>query len=220
MEPTENNFEQPVEQAAQPATSTYQMTYARFWARYAAAFIDGIILFAVSFIIGFVFGFVAEAAGLEGEIGEILSTIISIIVGWIYFIYLTHTKQATIGKKALHLKVVDESGTRLTLGKIILRETIGKIISAIIIYVGYIMAAFTEKKQGLHDIMAKSVVVSDPNNPPSKGLIITSIVLTVVVPVLIIGVLSTVVLSSLNEAREKAQQSQATTTPDFENSPL
>ncbi|MEH2462295.1 RDD family protein [Nostoc sp.] len=39
-------------------------------------------------------------------------------------------------------------------------QTSSKIISGLILLIGYIMAAFTEKKQALHDIIAGTLVVN------------------------------------------------------------
>jgi uncharacterized RDD family membrane protein YckC len=60
---------------------------------------------------------------------------------------------------ALGIKVTDLSGERIGFGKATGRY-FGKIISGLILLIGYIMVAFTEKKQGLHDMMAGCLVVS------------------------------------------------------------
>jgi uncharacterized RDD family membrane protein YckC len=72
------------------------------------------------------------------------------------------SRQATVGKIALGLRVTDLNGERITF----LRATgryFGKIISGMILYIGFIMAAFTEKRQALHDLMAECLVVSNPS---------------------------------------------------------
>ena len=66
--------------------------------------------------------------------------------------------QATLGKKVLGLVVVDENGQRISLAKGIGRY-FGKILSALIVLIGFIMVAFTEKKQGLHDMLAGTLVL-------------------------------------------------------------
>ncbi|MER3416968.1 MAG: hypothetical protein C4297_12250 [Gemmataceae bacterium] len=67
--------------------------------------------------------------------------------------------QATLGKMALGITVTDLEGNRIGFGKATGRF-FGKIISALIFYIGFVMAAFTEKKQGLHDMMAGCLVVN------------------------------------------------------------
>ena len=65
--------------------------------------------------------------------------------------------QATLGKMAMSIVVTDISGNRVSFGRATGRH-FAKIISAIILYIGYLMIAFTEKKQGLHDIIADTLV--------------------------------------------------------------
>lgn len=60
---------------------------------------------------------------------------------------------------ALGIKVTDMSGNRVSFGKATGRY-FGKFISALILSIGFIMVAFTEKKQGLHDMMAGCLVVN------------------------------------------------------------
>jgi uncharacterized RDD family membrane protein YckC len=65
--------------------------------------------------------------------------------------------QATLGKRAMNLIVADESGNRLSIQQALIRN-ISRIVSGIICLIGYFMAFFTEKKQALHDIIAKTNV--------------------------------------------------------------
>jgi len=70
----------------------------------------------------------------------------------------SRAQQATLGKRVLGLKVTDEAGQRINFGRASGRHW-GKILSGIICNIGYIMAAFTERKQALHDLIAKTLVV-------------------------------------------------------------
>ena len=65
--------------------------------------------------------------------------------------------QGTFGKKMLGLKVVNDSGGKISMGQSWIRY-LGYIVSSIF-YVGYIMAAFTDRKRALHDMMADTYVV-------------------------------------------------------------
>jgi len=79
---------------------------------------------------------------------------------WLYFALMeSSSKQATLGKMALSIIVTDMNGNRLTFGRATGRY-FGKIISGMILMIGYIMAGFTEKKQALHDIIAGCLVVN------------------------------------------------------------
>ena len=77
---------------------------------------------------------------------------------WLYFAIMeSSAKQGTLGKMAVGLVVTDKRGKRLTFGRATGRY-FAKWISGKILIIGYIMAAFTEKKQALHDIIAGTMV--------------------------------------------------------------
>ena len=81
------------------------------------------------------------------------------IVGFAYFAYLeSSSRKATFGKEAIGLIVTNMDGSQLTFQQASIRY-IGKLLSLITLYVGFIMIGFTEKKQGLHDMIAKTLVV-------------------------------------------------------------
>ena len=98
--------------------------------------------------------------GIAGILGSVTGLIVVVaILGWLYFALMESSKtQATLGKMALGLKVTDLEGNRISFGRATGRY-FGKIISGMIIYIGYILAGLTEKKQALHDIMASCLVV-------------------------------------------------------------
>ena len=90
---------------------------------------------------------------------ELLGGMIGFLVGWLWFTIPESSKwQATVGKKMLGLKVTDENGERIGFGRANARYW-SKIISFLVLCVGYLMVAFTERKQGLHDKIAGTLVV-------------------------------------------------------------
>jgi len=122
--------------------------YASFGKRLIAILIDGVLLFAVNFVIGLILP------------SAILGTIISLGLGIAYFAYFESSeKQATIGKSAMGIKVIDTEGGRLSVTKAALRY-IGRIVSACTFFIGFLIMLFTEKKQTLHDMIASSLVVN------------------------------------------------------------
>ncbi|AZB41576.1 RDD family protein [Bacillus sp. FJAT-42376] len=126
--------------------------YAGFWVRFGAYLIDGVIFLIIFGIPSFLL--------IGGD--PAANTAIRLFIGTLsalYVILMPTTKwQGTIGKKLLGLKIVDENGGRLTAGRAVLRY-IGQIISALVLYIGFIMAAFTNRKRALHDMMAHTYVV-------------------------------------------------------------
>ncbi len=134
--------------------------YAGFWKRFGAAIVDGFILMVVGFIIGgfigFVYGSATGGAAGAGPIGNLFG----LILGWLYYAFMeSSSTQGTLGKMALGIKVTGLSGHPISFGRATGRH-FGKIISTIILLIGYLMVAFTAKKQGLHDMMAGCLVVN------------------------------------------------------------
>ena len=115
---------------------------AGFWIRFLAVIIDMIIILPVSF------GLV-----MVGDPG-----IIGLIFGLFYQIYLpTSDMMGTPGKYIVGLKITDDLGNRISIGKAVVRY-IGYIVSGIVLYIGFIMVGFTENKRGLHDMIASTRV--------------------------------------------------------------
>ena len=136
------------------------MEYAGFWRRFWAYVIDLIIL-------GFLAAVLRALTG-EDDIGivdflanpdEPAPNGLSVLVTWFYFAWLeSSARRATPGKQALGLVVTDLGGNRISF----LRATgrfFAKFLSALILLIGFIMAAFTERHQVLHDKIADTVVV-------------------------------------------------------------
>jgi uncharacterized RDD family membrane protein YckC len=135
----------------QPPTTTdlFQtepVIYAGFWERFGAAFLDGIILMALNYIISLL-------------LGRTASNVLGIFVGWLYYsLQESGPNQATIGKKEVGLKVVNMEGERISFGQATGRH-FAKFLSALIIFIGYLMMIWDEKKQTLHDKMANTLVI-------------------------------------------------------------
>ncbi len=131
--------------------------YAGFWLRLVAWIIDMIVLTGGGFVLGIILGLIVpEIAELESE-G--LWNVIGVFFSWIYYASMeSSTKQATLGKMALGIKVTDLNQKRISFGRASGRF-FSKILSGLILGIGFIMIAFTEKKQGLHDSISGCLVV-------------------------------------------------------------
>jgi uncharacterized RDD family membrane protein YckC/ribosomal protein L40E len=133
-----------------------QEMYAGFWRRFGAVIIDGVLLWVAEMIIfrSIAFRMFVFTAG-----AMVKTYFWSILIGWLYFALMeSSNKQATLGKMLIGIKVTDLDGNRITFGKATARH-FSKIISGVILAIGYIMAGFTQKKQALHDIIAGTLVV-------------------------------------------------------------
>ncbi|HEY0652338.1 MAG TPA: RDD family protein [Chryseosolibacter sp.] len=165
--------------ATPPVMTQSSLVYASFISRLVAMLIDWIIIGCIQGIVvtpilaamglGIVSQIDSENGGLSdgaavGVIGTIIAAIGSVIlivyaISVLYYAIMESSKaQASVGKMALGIKVTDLDGNRISFGKAFLRG-IGKLISSSFMCIGYIMAAFTEKKQALHDLMASTLVV-------------------------------------------------------------
>ncbi|MEH2118502.1 RDD family protein [Nostoc sp.] len=134
--------------------------YAGFWKRFGAALIDGIILFIVERLIIFVLIFFSGAILRRTQGVEVFSSVLIIVISWLYYAFQESSpQQATLGKQALGIIVTDLNGNQISFARATGRY-FSKILSGLILLIGYIMAAFTEKKQALHDIIASTLVIN------------------------------------------------------------
>ena len=129
------------------------MPYAGFWRR-CVAYLADLVLLALLYAVFFV-------VEVDAEVGPrpVLVTVFGLVVAWLYFAGTESSKeQATLGKMLVGLHVTDLEGRRITFARATAR-LFAKVPSALILYIGFIMVAFTEKKQGLHDKLAGTLVL-------------------------------------------------------------
>ncbi len=123
------------------------MDYASFWKRFVAILIDGILLGIVGGI-------------LTSQMDQTASSSVTTILGWLYYAGMeSSSRQATIGKSLMKIYVTGLDGQRISF----LRATgryFAKILSGLILMIGFIMAAFTARKQALHDMIASTLVLT------------------------------------------------------------
>jgi uncharacterized RDD family membrane protein YckC len=129
--------------ASSPVTLT--TTYGGFWKRTAAWLIDAIVVSAaMGVFMAFTFG-----AGF----------VVMFFAHWLYeAAMLSSSWKSTLGKRALGMIVTDLDGRPLSFARATGRH-FAKWLSAMILFIGYILAAFTTKKQALHDMVAGTLVV-------------------------------------------------------------
>jgi uncharacterized RDD family membrane protein YckC len=119
--------------------------YAGFWERFAAIVIDAII--------------VAVGTGIVAAATFGAGIIVGFFAGWVYEAYMMSSEwQATVGKRVMSIVVTDLDGKRMTFARATARH-FAKYISTFLLGIGYIIAAFTAKKQALHDMVAETLVL-------------------------------------------------------------
>jgi uncharacterized RDD family membrane protein YckC len=138
----------------------HEFVYAGFWLRFTALILDALIL---GVGLGILVGILRVLAyTMPGAASDVVGTI-AYLGGhasvWIYFAATESSPwQATLGKRAVGLKVTSMQGERITFGRATGRH-FAKFLSAMMVYVGFMMAGWTQRKQGLHDIVASTLVV-------------------------------------------------------------
>jgi len=134
----------PSRPAAPPAVAA---EYAGFWIRFAAAIIDAVVVGLVSFVLSF-FVYLLP-----------FTIFVVWLSGLLYYWLFIGLKGQTLGKMAVGIKVVNAQGDIPGLGVAALREILGKLISGIVLCLGFLWIAFDDKKQGWHDKIASTYVV-------------------------------------------------------------
>jgi uncharacterized RDD family membrane protein YckC len=82
------------------------------------------------------------------------------LIEWLYFAgFESSSWQATPGKKVLNLVVTDLSGARISFGRGTGRYFSKWVTQLIPVFIGYILAGITERKQALHDMIASTLVL-------------------------------------------------------------
>lgn len=133
-----------VPQVAYPGIAAMPVqVYAGFWMRVGAYLLDVVILIIPLAMFSLVPG---------------INILVDLIGPWLYYALQESSEhQATLGKRALKIYVTDLQGRRISFGQATGRH-FGRIICVLTLGVGYMMAGFTAQKQGLHDMMAGTLV--------------------------------------------------------------
>lgn len=132
--------------------------FSGFWVRYAAFTVDGFIL-GILYLLG-VFT-ITSLSGQGFSASEVDRFELSILLPLVcaYNIFFITKNGATPGKKFFKIKVLQTNHKPVSLGKVVLRETVGKLLSSLVFNLGYIWAGVDSKKQTWHDKIAKTYVV-------------------------------------------------------------
>jgi uncharacterized RDD family membrane protein YckC len=141
--------------------------YGGFWIRVVAFLVDGTIVRAAAWPVSLIFsfgglgmmggGFPHRGVGLH-MFGSGVVLMLVIFGSWLYEAFmLSSPYQATLGKMIFGMKVTDLYGNRISFGRATARH-FAKWLSGMLLGIGYIMVGFSERKQGLHDMLAGTLV--------------------------------------------------------------
>jgi uncharacterized RDD family membrane protein YckC len=142
-----------------PSSGQRTLQYAGFWIRVAAYLIDTIVIYFVMFALMAVVGIGAFTDPTDVNMSLLVGVYVVVFLGVIaYFVGMeSSAKQATLGKMAVGIKVGDANGDRISAANAAGRF-FSKILSGLILYIGYMMAGWDPKKQALHDKIAGTYV--------------------------------------------------------------
>jgi len=133
---------------------------AGFWIRVVAYLLDATLLGVVQLVLTLILSLLVGAIGGEGDVAlSVVLWLFGVTLSISYAVFFTGYCGQTPGKMVLRLKVIRADGSPLGYGRAALREVPGKFLSSILLGIGYLMVAFDNRKQGLHDRIADSYVI-------------------------------------------------------------
>ena len=118
--------------------------YAGFWQRFIAGFIDLIILIIIEIVLILI---------------PVIGWIASFFVTWLYFaIQHSSSKQATLGMRALDIQITNEKHEKISFWRATGNFYV-TFFSTLIFFIGFFMIAFTSRKQGLHNLISRTIYI-------------------------------------------------------------
>jgi len=159
-------FVQKLKEGALTPAALGTMNYAGFWIRFGAKIIDGLVFFVLLIPFVIIFGVTMRsqlARGQQpnpfGQVGLQLSFQFVFMAATVLYTTFFHGKWgATLGKMACGLRVVTAEGHPISYARSFGRS-MAEIVSGMICYIGYIIAAFDSEKRALHDHIASTRVI-------------------------------------------------------------
>lgn len=139
--------------------------YAGFWVRFAAYMIDSVIVATGLLVVRLAWigiGALISGTILDGNVlfHYSLKDIVLYIFKVMYFILLTWCTGTTIGKRLMNLRVVPaDRSEKLSFVDVLYRETIGRFLCGISVWIGYIIVGIDKEKRGFHDMLCDTRVV-------------------------------------------------------------
>ena len=217
------------------ASPSEDVVDAGFLRRWAAYFLDNLILtsafyalIAIAIVLVGVLGGFDEIAKMDGDdpppwfwaLYGGLSLAYFVGAGLYYALMESSSSQATVGKMALGIKVVDLDGNRLDFQRALLRWAAAA-LSYLTLYIGFLMAAFTERKQALHDVLVGTRVVDkwaytqtpERQQRGLSGCLVAFIVgMALMIALAVLGIIAAIAIPSFADYTDRAQISEALAT--------
>lgn len=208
----------PLVRTAAPAGHA-DITYAGFWRRFLALTLDSFILWVpltLLTIVAMVLLMPSDAASDDDSVITAALYLAYFVAAPLYFaLQESSAAQATLGKRALGIKVTDLEGKRLSFGNA-LGRWFAALLSYLTLYIGFLMVAFTQRRQALHDMLASTLVVDRwafTANPERQktGLSawLIAVLLVVVLGIPVLGILAAIAIPAYQDYTVRAKVYEA-----------
>ncbi|HDS0922306.1 MULTISPECIES: RDD family protein [Stenotrophomonas] len=178
-----------------------EVVYAGFWKRYAAYFLDSFVVGIINLPVSVVFNLIGASSGNESL--ALAMSMVAMLGGFVigigyYAGFHASRGGATLGKMAVGIKVVRSDGERITFMRGVGRY-FGFILSSLTLMIGFIMAAFTQRKQALHDMLCDTLVVdkwafTENAEFQERGLGTVTIVILVISGIMAVAMIGLLIL--------------------------
>lgn len=189
------------------------VAYAGFWARVGARFIDSIVvggaMMAVMVVMALAGGLdqMMDPAAQPTGSGALLSMLVYLVGPWLYYALMESSSwQATLGKRAIGARVTDLNGQRISFAHATGRY-FATALCYITLYIGFVMAAFTARKQALHDMATNTVVTYADGEAKKAGCLVMAVVGLFML--MIVGILAAVAVPAYHDYMKKAEEARA-----------
>jgi uncharacterized RDD family membrane protein YckC/Tfp pilus assembly major pilin PilA len=188
----------------QPPAQPAAVPYGGFWIRFAAHFVDAVLISFGSIVVMLVW---LVVAGKE-RADSLVPTFVSVLLAQLYHAYfVSSARMATPGKRLCGLYVTDLAGRRLSFGHALGRN-LAALLSYLTLYIGFMMAGFTERKQALHDKIAGTLVHRQAGSGSGGGAVI-AVVVGVFMFIAISGILAAIAIPAYQDYTVRAKVSGA-----------
>lgn len=140
--------------------ATPPLNFAGFWLRTLAALLDSVLstLLQLAMIFGCTFA-LSMMDIHHDDLATLALSGFALFVTLFYYVFFTGYCGQTPGKMLMRIKVMHVDGGEVSFGQAFIRETIGKTLSGILFFAGYLMVGLRHDKRGLHDLLARTTVI-------------------------------------------------------------
>jgi len=155
-----DHHNQKVDDVAINTSVESQPEKAGFWVRFWAYLIDVVVVFSLNGIILSPTAFFPNAAVFEWEYISFIGILSGLVLLYVFSV-MTKGFEQTLGKMAMGIKVISTEQRKIAWGDLVFREIIGRFIHNVffILKILYLVVAFTNEKQGIHDMIGNTRVV-------------------------------------------------------------